>query len=239
LWDEAHQRAIPVAAYGPLREIYPTLRIEPGEPTATEAVLRAGRVLTIEDVHHSPYLSPRIAGLFPARSLLCLPLIVGEQKLGAALIGFNQPHVCTQDEIARGEQAANLFALTVAKDRLLETLQQRAEELMLLNRIGLATTSGLELTSVLRALDAQCRQVLPIDCFYVALYDAQSSLARFPLFRDAEQYVTMPPQDVAASLGLTAAVIQRRQILYVADTLDPQQVNNLQIVRSGGRPARS
>jgi PAS domain S-box-containing protein len=239
LWDESRQRAIPTAAYGPLRETYPTLSVEPGEVTATESVLRAGRVLAIEDVRHSPFLSQRIAALFPTHSLLCLPLIVGDQKLGAALIAFNQPHVCTQDEIARGEQAASQIALALAKTNLVEALRRRAEDLALLNRIGLAVTSGLELPAVLRALDEQCRQVLPVDCFSVALYDARSGIIRFPLFRDAERDLEMPPQDVRARPGLTAAVILRRQTLYVADTFDPKEVNDLQVVRTDGRPTRS
>ncbi len=239
LWDETQQRTIPAAAYGAMRETYAQLLPKPGEATITESVLRAGHALTIEDAYHSPYLSPRIAAQFPTRSLLGLPLIAGGRKLGALLIAFDQPHVFTPDEIARGEQAANLLALAVAKNRLLEALQQRAEELTLLNRIGLAITSGLEVTSVLRALDEQCRQVLPVDCFSVALYDARSGFIRFPLFRDVDQDVAMPPQDVRARPGMTGAVIQRRQTLYVADTLDPQAVNGLQVVRAGGRPARS
>jgi PAS domain S-box-containing protein len=72
-WDERSGQPIPMAAYGPLREIYPTLRAQPGEVTATESALRAGRPLPIEDVFNTPYLSPRIAAQFPTRSLLALP----------------------------------------------------------------------------------------------------------------------------------------------------------------------
>ncbi|MDW8327627.1 MAG: histidine kinase N-terminal 7TM domain-containing protein, partial [Anaerolineales bacterium] len=132
LWDEAQQRTIPAAAYGDLREQYPTLRIEPGETTLTESVLRAGHALAVEDVFNIPYLSPRIAALFPTRSILALPLIAGgdgartplsdgpkappsvnmpSANLGAALIAFNQTHHFTPEEIALGEQAAGQIAL--------------------------------------------------------------------------------------------------------------------------------
>ncbi len=129
LWDEAQQRTRPAAAYGPLSEVYPALVPQPDELTMTASVMRAGHALAAEDALNSPYISPRIAAQFPARSLLGLPLIAHEQKLGAALIGFNQPHHFTPDEIARGEQAAAQIALAVAKAQLLEQVQQHAAEL--------------------------------------------------------------------------------------------------------------
>ncbi|MEW5988612.1 MAG: GAF domain-containing protein [Chloroflexota bacterium] len=128
LWDETHQRAIPAAAYGPRRDSYPQLRAQPGEVTATASVLAAGRPLVIEDVFHSPYISPRIAALFSDHSLLALPLIAGEQKLGAALIAFNQSHHFTAEEVARGEQAARQISLAVHRAQALEMLEQRVQE---------------------------------------------------------------------------------------------------------------
>jgi diguanylate cyclase (GGDEF)-like protein len=92
----------------------------------TESVLRAGRALVAEDALNSPYVSPRIAAQFPARSVLGLPLIANGQKLGAAIIGFNQQHHFTPDEIARGEQAAAQISLAVAKARALEMAQHLA-----------------------------------------------------------------------------------------------------------------
>ena len=100
----------------------------------TGSVLRARRPLVAEDVFDTPYLSRRIAELFPDRSLLGLPLIAeagsGGQPslLGAALIAFNEPHRFTQEEITHGEQAARQIALAVAKARLLEEAQSRWRE---------------------------------------------------------------------------------------------------------------
>jgi len=119
LWDEEEERVVPRAAYGPMRETYPNLQFRPGETTATESVLRVGRALAIEDVFNSPYLSPRIAAQFPTRSMLALPLIVGQQRLGAALISFHQPHRFTPEEVARAEYAATQIALAIAKSQAL------------------------------------------------------------------------------------------------------------------------
>jgi PAS domain S-box-containing protein len=133
LWDESAQKTIPAAAYGYRREDYQLVRAEPGETTMTASVLKAGRPLIVENVHDTPYLSPRIAKLFPARSLLGLPLIAGEQKLGAALVAFNRSHRFSQDDVTRGEQAAAQIALAVAKAQLVEQLQEHVRELQARN----------------------------------------------------------------------------------------------------------
>lgn len=129
LWDEAKERPVPAAAYGPGGEIYPLLRIEPGEATLTESALRAGRMLAVEDLHDSPYVSPRIARALGSRSALVLPLISDDQKMGAVTIAFNQPHTFGPDEIARAEQAAGLLSLAAARARLLDLTRRHAEDL--------------------------------------------------------------------------------------------------------------
>ncbi len=128
-WDDAQQRVIPMAAFGAHRDTYREFRPPPGERTMTESVLQAGHALVADDVFHSPYISPRIAERFPACSMLGLPLIAGDQKLGAALIAFDRPHHFTADEIARGEQAAGQIALAIARAQLLDQVQRYANEL--------------------------------------------------------------------------------------------------------------
>jgi GAF domain-containing protein len=124
LWDEARQVAIPGAVHGPVRDIHASMRVEPGEATMTAEVLRSGQPLAVEDVFDTPYPSPRLAAMSPARSQLALPLIAGDEKLGAAIIAFNEPHRFGPDEIARCEQAAGQIALAVAKIRLVHELRE-------------------------------------------------------------------------------------------------------------------
>jgi len=144
-WDETRQTTLPTAAYGPWDEAYSRLRPLPGETTMTASVLEAGHVLVAEDVFNSPYISPRIAALFPARSMLALPLIADGKKLGAALISFNRPHRFTADEIARGEQVAGQLALAIAKAQLLQTTENERSRLQALIK---ASRDGIVLNSL-------------------------------------------------------------------------------------------
>jgi PAS domain S-box-containing protein len=176
LWDEARQMAIPAAAYGELRESYPLSPTEPGEVTMTESVLRAGHALVAEDVFNTPHLSPHIAAQYPARSLLGLPLIAGDQKLGAALIAFNQPHHFTPDEIARGEQAAAQIALAVAKARLFDAERHHAEQLSALHETALDITAHREMPDLLAAIVARAAGLLNVFSggFYLVEPDGET-----------------------------------------------------------------
>ena len=132
LWDDEKQLTMPAAAYGNMRATYASSRPEPGETTLTESVLRAGHPLAIDDVFNTSYLSVRLAGLFPARSVLALPLIVRNEKLGAVLIAFSQSHRFSTEEIAICEQAARQVALAIFKAQVFEAEHRRASQLALL-----------------------------------------------------------------------------------------------------------
>jgi PAS domain S-box-containing protein len=116
------------AAYGPFRDTYRRMHPPPGERTLTGSVLEAGRPLPVEDVFHSPYISPRIAEMFPARSMLGLPLRLGERDLGAVLIAFNESHTFTDEEIIWASQAVDLAAVALENARLFYIVEQGKRE---------------------------------------------------------------------------------------------------------------
>ncbi len=139
-WDAATAHAQPMAASGVLREVYARLIIQPGELTMTESVLQAMRPLSIPDLAQTTYIHPNVAAQLPPGSMLGLPLISGQQKLGAVIISFNQTHAFTPDEIERGEQAAAHVALAMARVWLAQNL---AEERGRLEAIIKSTRDGV------------------------------------------------------------------------------------------------
>ena len=152
LWDESEKRALPMAASGVLRRSYAQMRPRPGQVTLTESSLRAGRPVPVEDCLDTPYLSPEIAASCPYRSMLGVPLIVGQQWLGAALLAYRDRHTFGKDEIALCEQAGGQVALALAKVQAFEAERQHHNELDGLRRASLRMASTLELRPVLEAL---------------------------------------------------------------------------------------
>jgi diguanylate cyclase (GGDEF)-like protein len=120
-WDEDQQRAYPAAAAKSQGQQYREMAANPQEPTLTAAALQAGRPLAVPDVAHSPYLSPHLAAQYSTKALLGLPLVAGDQKLGAALLTFEQTREFSAQDLALGQLVAAQIALAVAKSDLVVT----------------------------------------------------------------------------------------------------------------------
>jgi diguanylate cyclase (GGDEF)-like protein/PAS domain S-box-containing protein len=110
---------------------------------------------------------------------------------------------------------------TTQRHRTEAELARTVEELRIINRISLAVTSGLDLELVLKTLHEQCHQVAPIDVFYIALCDENSSLVHIPLFYDEEKYQTGPSRDINEQPGILGNVIRGKQTIYLHDNLNP------------------
>lgn len=169
LWDEASGRTIPIAAYGVSNELYRNMVVQPGEKTLTASALEAGHLLVVEDTQDSSHVSFPIARLFHTRSVLAIPMIANENKLGAVLLGFVKPHRFTPDEIIVSEQAVDLVALALAKFQAVEQAQRRAEESETLRRAGVAISETLNLQEATTRILEQLAFVVPHDSASVQL----------------------------------------------------------------------
>lgn len=130
LWDEARRRPIPSAAYGPERGTYAqTTSYQPGMLSLTESALQAGRPLVIDELGASPYISQELVSDLAPYAALALPLIAGDQRLGAVIITYPRPHHFGNDEVQRNVQAARQVALAIARARLFHETRRHVDEL--------------------------------------------------------------------------------------------------------------
>lgn len=130
LWDEARQMPVQFISSDMFRNALsfsPTLK--PGDKTFSQSILDSGRVLAVEDMMNTPYISPHLAAAFPTRSALGLPLIADNYKLGALVLGFRKPYLFTVEEIELAEQAARQIALAILKARLDADMRAKTYEL--------------------------------------------------------------------------------------------------------------
>ncbi|MBP7690793.1 MAG: GAF domain-containing protein [Anaerolineales bacterium] len=129
LWDEARQRPVAAGAHSSWRGLPPWPA--PLQAALTRAILQAGQPVIIPDVTATPLLEPAWSTGGARLALLGLPLAAGDQQLGVALIAFQAPHVFSQAESQRAEQAAGQIALGLARARLFDETRRNAEELAL------------------------------------------------------------------------------------------------------------
>jgi len=171
LWDKASGQTIPLAAYGLHQKNYTSLKIVPGERTFTASAFEAGHTLVVEDVHNSPHVSPRIASLFPTQSALVLPMMAGNNFLGAVLFAFNNHHRFQADEITISEQAASLIALVMEKFQAVEHARRRADESETLRSASAAVTESLKADEAITRILEQLDRVVPYDSASVQLIE--------------------------------------------------------------------
>lgn len=169
MWDEKKQVARAITAYSAEPKDFSPLQSSPNEMTLTASVLNAQKSIFVKDARNSPFLANPVDAMFPDASLLGLPLIAGKQKLGAALVGFLEPHQITPAETARGEQVARQIALAIAKTKLLEETQLRWREAETLRKAAEAITQSLSLNERMEVILEQLFQVLPYDSASVQL----------------------------------------------------------------------
>ncbi len=163
-WDEEKQLTYLAATTAKLeRPYFSGSEDNLNEIRLTIPILEARHVLAIEDVFNSPYISSEIAKRFPILSVLGIPLIVGERKLGAAIITFNKPHHFTSEEIERAEHAGDQIALALWNARQESRIQQRLRESSALSDIGraLSETERGGTEKVLQLIVDSARELIP------------------------------------------------------------------------------
>jgi diguanylate cyclase (GGDEF)-like protein len=169
LWDEVSGKFTPLAAYGLYSKAYLSLTTQPSEPTLTASALSEGHSLIVEDISNTPYLSPRIVALLPFRSVMTLPLIVGQKKFGAIMLAYSSSHHFQLEEISVGEQAAGLIALTLEKFYAVEDASKRAEESEILRKAGAVVAATLHSEEAIDRILEQLYLMLPYDSASVQL----------------------------------------------------------------------
>lgn len=171
LWDEANRNVIPFAAYGSQKEKYTHIQVAPDDITFTSSALDMGHTLIIDDTGNTSYASPSITSLFPSKSILVLPMIVLDKKLGAVLVSFDDHHIFDTEEIQICEQAATLIALALEKLQAMEDATRRADTSETLRKAGIAIAEQLEINQAVSHILEQLNQVVPYDSASVQLLE--------------------------------------------------------------------
>ncbi|HEX7621492.1 MAG TPA: GAF domain-containing protein [Anaerolineales bacterium] len=175
----------------------------------------------------------------PSRSYVGVPLLVGDRVVGVISMQCSQPNAYHPDQIRLLETIATQTAGVIENARLFEEVRLRAEEMTALFDIGITLTSGLDMDQVLKTLLEKCRQVLPVEAFYIGILDPDTDLIQHPLAFDRGEFPQIPTRDIRKNPGLSGYVINNRQTLYIPDITSPDAIATFQIFRTSGTPTRA
>jgi GAF domain-containing protein len=174
LWDEQRQQPVPAAIYGAERATYAA-----GFVALSEAVLRTGHTLVVEDTYASPYFEPFQADGLPRSAVMALPLLAGDQKLGAALIVYPHPHHFQLRERRHNEQAARQVALAIARARLFHEIRRHADELAVASDLLRTLSATPRVLQDFPAIAANLKQLT--QCAYVSMFSLTPDRQRLEL----------------------------------------------------------
>ena len=222
-WDDTSAVTIPIVAYGSLSDTYPQMHFEPGERTLTASIMEAGHPIDIPNLENSSYINPKFAGIFPSRSMLGLPLIVQDRKLGALILGYNKSRMFDPGEISRAEIAANQIALVLSKTQLLEEAHKQVVELTALHDVAVASIEADSEDQLIEHVTNIIGQNLFLDNFGVMLLDENSEVlhahSSYRFLSTEELHMI----DISLGEGITG---------QVAKTGIPQRIGNVRHVES-------
>ena len=207
-WDETNHLPLPKAAYGSMSEIYSYIEFEPGDRTPTASAIEAGKPIAIADLDNSSYIDPKIASIFPSRSMLALPLIVAERKLGALLLGYKKTQTFDENDLSRAQVAAEQIALVLSKSLLLEEERKRVKQLTALHDISLISIEVDNEDELINRVTDIIGQNLFTDNFGVLLLDEQTGILKaHPSYRffSSEEHGAM---NLAIEQGITGQVVR-------------------------------
>lgn len=176
-------------------------------------------------------------------AMLAVPILTSNQVIGAITLftregehEFDQADVNLLATIASAMSVAlenaRLFDET---QRLLKETEQRAAELAIVNSIGQAFASQLELDALIRLVGDKMRETFNAQIVYVALLDHTTNLIHFPYYNESGQLRVDPP--LPFGQGLTSKIIQTREPLLINQNVE-QRRTELGVVRQG-TPAKS
>ncbi len=222
LWDETKDIPLPIAAYGSMSDIFPYMQFQAGEQTLSVAVMKAGYPIAVTDIENSPHISPSVAAIYPSRSMLGLPLIGNNRKLGTLLLGYNKSRNFPENEIIHVQIAAEQIAQVLSKSLLLEEAHKQVKQLTALHDIALISIEVDSEDELINRVTDVIGQNLFLDNFGILLLDEPAGILRahssYRFFSSEELHM----MDMPVGIGITG---------QVAKTGNAQRLGNVRRIK--------
>jgi PAS domain S-box-containing protein len=198
--------------------------VEGGERMAEEeislggfagVVVREERPLYVPDLDAAAAKLPKpvtIGRETPLGSWLGVLLRIRDQVVGVLAIAAKPKSAYSEEDEKLLAIVADQLAVAIDNARLFEEARGQAERLALLNRVGKAVGSTLDLNDLLDALYREIASVFDHDAFLVVLHKEETD--ELELFFGVENGVRLTPERRPLG-GFTGVVISERRTLHV------------------------
>ncbi len=204
-----------------VRRSYPRPLDEAGGISALTIMKR--QVMHFPDAWNDPRvpeLSRRFMKSLGDQSLLFVPLLREGEAIGALGVGKSEAGPYTEKQIELVKTFADQAVIAIENvrlfnetQRLLKAEQQRAAELATINSLSQTLASQLELEALIELVGEKMRETFRAQSVYVALYDKQAQVIRFPY--DLDNNNRTSGETIKFGQGMTSHIIRTRQPLLI------------------------
>ncbi|MGB9723631.1 MAG: GAF domain-containing protein [Chloroflexia bacterium] len=180
-------------------------------------VVRTGRPALVPDVRRDPDYAPVNLA---SRSEVAVPIFAGGRAIGVINLESERPAAFDEEHLRFLERLAEHAAIAIQNARLFQERERRITELAILNEVGRAVSSALELNELLEVIYRQVSRLFDTTNFYIALYEEETD--EWEVLLNIEHGERWPPERYRVGSGLTGYIIRRRVSLLFRTTAEIQ-----------------
>ena len=150
------------------------------------------------------------------RSLLGVPILIGDRIIGALVVQSYQPNVYTRDDQRLIQLLGNQVAIALENSRLFDDAQRRLTRLSSLREIDQAISGGTDLDLTMDVLVNQLIHTLGVDAACVLAYKSSKQILEYV---DAKGFRTKSLQYTALKLGsgLAGKAALEQNLVFIPD----------------------
>jgi GAF domain-containing protein/CheY-like chemotaxis protein/HPt (histidine-containing phosphotransfer) domain-containing protein len=152
----------------------------------------------------------------PARSVLFVPLLVGDRATGiVSLQNLDREHAFSDADVRLLTTLAGSLSVALENARLFEETRQRSAELALINDVQRGLAENLEMQAMYDLVGDRLNRIFDAQSIFIAVREPDSGLIRFPYA--LERGARLPDEPIVDIAGPTHHVLESREALLFQD----------------------
>jgi len=167
------------------------------------------------------------------RTVVCISLQAKERVFGALLLGTPDSRRFTPAELRLLLALGHQIAMAVENSFLVQQTSRRTEELHILNEIGRALSSTLDVEALFNLIFTELQRLFDVSNFFIAFYHPARNEVRFEV--EVVNNVRQPRRQRTAGNHLTEYMIRTRQPVLIRENFaDETQKLGVEMLKQTG-----
>jgi PAS domain S-box-containing protein len=167
-------------------------------------------------------------------SWMGVPIIVGKKAIGVVSVQNVLPNAFTQNDLNLLSTLATNMGVAIENARLFDETAQRNAELAIINSVGDAMSSNLDVNTVTEIVGDKVVEIFKADAAFIALVDIQLNMLDFAyLFDDGKRYDGISG---IISEGLSPTILKEGKALLFGTEQEQVEAGAINITGEGIDP---